>query len=123
VILDDPSMVGAIGIIFNFYDSKNSWVIEVYSNGVYRIFSVINGSFVTTKQEASSSINKGSGAKNTIKVVQNTSSMDLYINNSLVENFTIPLRGGSFKTGIITSAPPASSPVAGQFNNFKLTRN
>lgn len=121
-LADDPTMVGATGIIFNYVDNNNHAGAEVYTNGYYRVWIKTLGTISNLKESDNVNISQGNGVKNTLKIVQLSETVEFFVNNSLIGNFAISLPNSSFKVGIFTG-DPSSTPVTGEFNNFLLTRN
>ena len=124
--LDTVTKLGSAGVIFNYIDSFNYYALEVYTSGNYSIVEKTNNSdSVLVTQTLSNAINTGSGVKNTIKIKQNTTSLQLFINNISVATFAIPLAKTYSQVGLFTETrvPTESySPTNGLFNNFALTR-
>ncbi|WP_439127338.1 hypothetical protein, partial [Polaribacter sp.] len=73
------------GIIFGREDSSNQNLFYINGNGSYSIKRVKNGSDNYLKNwTSSSSIRKGNGAYNVLKVVKNGKNLEYYINNTKV---------------------------------------
>jgi len=124
--LDNPYKIGEIGFVFNFIDDNNFHLLEIYSNGTYRIYVRNNGNYssiVTTT--FCSTIKTGSGVKNTIKIIQNKTTMELQINNISINTFSIPISNVNTRIGLTTGTGVSLNnftPVTGLFNNFILIK-
>jgi hypothetical protein len=125
-ILDDPGMLGGMAIVFNYVDHGDYDVAEIWTDGTYRIWIRTNGNISTfVNFTSSSAINAGSGSKNTIKVIQNQSDMQLVINGTSMGTFTLGLPSSLVQTGpaTFTASPPYYTPVTTLFNNFSIVKN
>ena len=124
--LDNINLLGNIGLIFNYIDGSNYSVLEIFNNGTYRIFKRNNGVTSTIiPTTICAAIHIGSGVYNTIKIVQNNTSLELQLNNILVGRFSIPLPNAYIKVGITAGTGGTNgqfTPVTGLFNNFILIR-
>jgi len=124
--LDDPSQWGAIAIVFNYADHNDYDVAEIWANGTYRIWTRINGNISTLVNFTySADINTGSGTKNTVKVIQNQSAMQLVINGFSMGTFNLALPSSLVQTGPATATAGSQdyTPVTGLFNNFSIAKN
>jgi hypothetical protein len=118
--------IGAVGIIFNHIDANNYSRADVWTNGTYAIVTKTNGTFTTNISSTYSSvINPLSGSENTIKVIQNASTLELLINNTSVATYPISLPASNCSSGVValTDPNPYYTPVTGWFNNFILSKN
>ena len=123
--LDSTSQQGSMGVIFNFVDRKNFDILEVYNLGYYMIWQQSNGlDSVLVKPTYSNAINTGIGIKNSIKIIQNSSTLQLLLNNASAGTFALPLVKTYSQVGIFagTSVPPYYTPVDGLFSNFIITK-
>jgi hypothetical protein len=118
----DTSRTTAIaGMIFNWTNHGNYFVVELTSKGNYRIWERIDGSISTFQSPTfSAAIHTGNLARNTIKLIQSAETMELIINGTSVGTFDIWLPDVFFKVGLSTSTGQA--PVKGLFNNFILEK-
>jgi hypothetical protein len=124
--LDNSNMIGNIGIIFNHLDYKDFAVAEICSNGAYDIWQVSGGTFSSIMNPILSyAINKGSGAKNTIKIIQNETSLELQINNVSIGTFPVYLPDAYVGVGMSTSTVFNNfyTPATGLFNNLIISKN
>ena len=125
-VLDNTSLLGSVAVIFNRVDSIDYTVAEVWTNGTYRIWKKVNGTNSTLVNFTyNSAIQSYSGNKNTIKVIQNQSSMELQINNTSMGTFNISLPAQLVETGpaVSTAGSPTFTPVTGLFDNFSIWKN
>ena len=125
--LENSDKLGNIGFVFNHIDNSNYSVIEICNNGTYRIWTKNNGIDSTIVSSTfNSAINTGNGIKNTIKIIQGSSSLELQINNNSIGSFSIPLpKSTYFTVGISTgTGVPITyfTTVKGLFNNFILSK-
>ena len=124
--LDLSSQQGCIGLIFNYVDPNDYYILEVYNYGDYRIWQRLKGSTVILNNSTySTAINIGSGFKNTIKINQDSTSLKLSINNAPIGTFAIPLINSYTRVGLVigTGVPSAYyTPMDGLFNNFSITK-
>lgn len=123
--LDDPSKVANVGFVFNYIDANNYSVVDIYSAGAYDIWSISSGQ---PKQVVAATpikeVSFSPSAYNTIKIIQNSSQVELKINDVSVTKGDLKLPSSNFKVGIFagTQTDPYYSPVKGYFNNFILTQ-
>jgi len=125
-VLDSTDLTGNVAVIFNVADNIDFDVAEVWTNGTYRIWTRINGSTSTLVNFTySTAIKTGSGSKNTVKVIQNQSNMELQINGVSMGTFILPLPSSLVQTGpaVATASNPGFTPVTGLFNNFSIAKN
>ena len=124
-LLDDINLRGNVAIVFNHVDHINFDVAEVWTNGTYRIWTRVNNVTSTfVNYTYSSAINTGSGSKNTIKIIQNQSTVELQINNVSMGTFNIALPSALVQTGPgVATAISYYTPMAGIFNNFSIGKN
>jgi len=83
------SLLHAQGMIFRWGDTgENGYVFHMGGNGRYLILKVINGSytFLIPEWTDSDAIKTGYDVWNTLKVVGSGTTMEFYINNTLVES-------------------------------------
>ena len=126
--LDNPSDIGYVGIIFNHTDVTHFSIIQVDNTGEYFIWSYNNGNYATNAPLTySPAIQRESGVKNTIKIIQSTTSVELQINNNTMGTFTLPIPTNYIQVGLLAGTVPSNSnyytPVTGLFNNFIITEN
>lgn len=120
--LDDPNQLGTIGIVFNYLDHNNYSLVEVLNNGQYSIWTKNNGVYSNVVSSISSAILTGNGVKNTIKIIQNMTSMELQINNNSITKASISMPN-NIKVGIyIATGFQNYTPTTGLFNNFILSK-
>jgi len=125
-VLDNTNQQGAIGILFDQIDSIDYTVAEIWTNGTYRIWQKVNGlNSILVDFTYNTAIQTGSGSKNTIKVIQNKSDVEMVVNNISMGIFTIPLPAQLVKTGpsVSTASALNFTPVTGLFNNFSISKN
>ena len=126
IVLDNPSQLGGMAIVFNYVDHGDYEVAEIWSNGTYRIWTRTSGNISTlVNYTVSSAINHGSGSKNTVKVIQNQSNMVLQVNGISLGTFNIALPSSLVQTGPATSTSGLTyfTPVTCLFNNFSIVKN
>jgi hypothetical protein len=125
-LLDNTNQTGGFAIVFNYTDDNDFDVAEVLTNGTYRIWQKTNGSNSTlVNYTVSAAITPGSGSINTIKVIQNQSSMQLLVNGISLCTFNITLPSSLIQTGpaAIAIGQPLFTPVTTLFNNFSIAKN
>jgi hypothetical protein len=123
-IIKTPNINGLseIGLIFNYIDALDYSALAVSNNGSFWIWKRVNGSnttLITTTY--SSAILTGYNEVNTIKLIQNTTSIELIINAVSQGHFSIALPDKYIKTGFFTGT--ISTSTVGLFNDFVLTKN
>ena len=119
--INNSNEIGFVGIIFNRVDKNNYCVVELCSNSTYRIWKRTNGSITNILTSTYSSIiNTDNSAKNTIKVIQGSSSIQLFINNASLGSFNLSIPNVYFQVGVSTSTYLV--PVIGLFNNFIIEK-
>lgn len=123
--LDDTLKLGNVAVVFNVTDNINFTVAEIWTNGTYRIWTRVNGTTSTVVNfTTNSAIQTGSGSKNTIKLIQNQSTMELQVNNVSMGAFNISLPSSLVQTGpAVATAISNFTPMAGLFNNFSISKN
>jgi len=73
---------------------------------------------------ANAAIQTGYGSKNTIKLIQNKTTMELRVNNVSMGTFNIALPTALVETGpAVATAISNFTPVTGLFNNFSISKN
>ena len=124
-VLDNTNLTGNVAVVFNYVDNINFAVAEVWTNGTYRIWTRVNGNTSTLVNFTyNSAIQSYSGKKNTIKVIQNQSSVELQINNISMGTFNLALPSQLVETGpAVATAISNFTPVTGLFNNFSISKN
>jgi len=122
--LINANQTGNIGFLFNYVDAKDFSLLQIFSNGTYAIWAMKSGTYsCIVSSTVSSAIQSGSGAKNTIKIIQGQSSMQLVINNTIIGNYPITFPGSYIQVGIYASDnTPNVYPFIGLFNNFIMAR-
>lgn len=132
--LDDPSKTGYIGIVFNHTDVNHYSIFEINNNGTYFIWTYNNGSTTTIALNTQcSSFKIGNGAKNTLKISQNSNKIQIRVNEVLSGTFPATMPGDTMQAGVFVGtinvkvpsnvAGLYNSPTTGIFNNFILTKN
>jgi hypothetical protein len=124
-ILDDPSQRGNVSVVFNYTDNVDFNVAEIWTNGTFRIWTRANGITSTTVGfTVNSAIHTGSGSTNTIRLVQDQTTTQLYVNNILLGTFNIPMPAKLIQTGpAVATAKNNYTPETGLFNNFSISKN
>jgi hypothetical protein len=133
--LDDPSKTGYIGIVFNFTDNNHYSVFEINSDGTYFIWTNNNGSTTSVAPNTQcSSFKTGSGAKNTLKLSQNSHEIQLRVNDVVTAKFKVAMPSENMQAGVFVGTLNIKvpnnvdkglfyTPTTGLFNNFILTKN
>jgi hypothetical protein len=124
-VLDSASQPRNVAVIFNFVDNNNFAVAEIWTNGMYRIWTWANSQrTIVADYTLSTAIITGPGSKNTIKVIQNQTIMELKVNNVSMGVFVIALPSSAVQTGpAVANGASNFAPVTGLFNNFSIARN
>jgi hypothetical protein len=124
-VLDDAGQLGSVAVIFNVVNNSNFDVAEVWTNGTFRIWTMANsGASTLVNFTFSPAINTGSGNKNTIKLVQSQSTVELLVNNTAMGTFNLVLPSGLVEAGpAVATAGTGFTPVTGLFNNFSILKN
>jgi hypothetical protein len=123
--LDNVAQLGNVAVVFNLTSNTNFSVAEIWTNGTFRIWTRVNGATSTLVNfTTNSAIQTGSGSKNTIKLIQNQSTMELRVNNVSMGTFNISLPSSLIQTGpAVATAVSNFTPMAGLFNNFSISKN
>jgi hypothetical protein len=132
--LDNPSETGYIGIVFNHTDNNHFSVFEINNDGTYFIWTYNNGSTTTiVPYTQCSSFKTGNGAKNTLKLSQNSNKIQLRINDVVAGSYPSTMPSDNIQAGVFVATlnikVPSNvtgvffSPTTGLFSNFILTRN
>jgi len=123
--LDNSGGSDNIALIFNHCNNSNYDIVDIWTNGTYRIWQKVNGNdSILLNNTFNSAINTGSGSKNTIKVIQNQSNMQLLVNGVSMCTYNIGLPAVYVEAGIGIGTSGANfTPVTGLFNNFSISKN
>jgi len=119
--IDNSDMIGEVGMIFNRIDKNNYCIVEISNNGTYRIWQRINGNITSIiSSTLNPVIRSGLSVKNTIKIIQSSTSVQLLINNTSIGTYNLSIPNTFFQVGVTTATYLV--PVTGLFNNFMIEK-
>jgi hypothetical protein len=123
--LSDTTKEGYAGFIYNFIDIYNHTVFLISPDGYFEIFNVANGVYsYPTPWTQTGAIKKGSRVINTIELTQNSSSIEVIINNTQIATFLYALTPNS-RVGLIAHGAYSLSNftnVVASFNNLLIEK-
>ena len=121
--LQDPSKWGAAGIVFDYVDDNNYRVFMISSYGHYYIAQKVNGGYSTlVNWSASSAIDTGSNAVNTLKFTQQQTTEEFFVNGKSLGQYAYGQSPNS-KVGFITDTSGMEpTVVVGEFDNLLIEK-
>ena len=125
-ILQDVSKSGYVGFFFNSSSNTNYSVFCIYTDGKYGIWKY-DGAYTTVISPTySAAIRKGSGSKNTIRLAQNKTHVNVQVNNQNLGTYALALPPTMNSAGLMVGAMNLNygfTQVRGVFNNFVIKTN
>jgi eukaryotic-like serine/threonine-protein kinase len=96
---------------------ENGYLFLIGQDGKYRLYIFTNASSTVLRSGSSNSINKGLNQTNTVAVVANGSTIDLYVNNHKIDSVT----NSTYSQGLIgVTATELNNPTEVVFSNAKV---
>ncbi len=122
--LTDTSKLGYCGFIFNFVDINDYTALMITSGGRFGIFEFANGSYsMPVPITQTNALKQGSGVVNTIQLTQNSNSVEIRINDTVINNFTLALVSNG-RVGLFAQSATDRSftNTIGGFNNLVMKK-
>jgi hypothetical protein len=123
--VENLKKVGYLGVIFNLIDTNNYSSFEIGSDGSYFIWNFNKGKYTYLGYASyNQEVKTTSGAKNTLKVTQNASTIDFQINTVYIKTISLAMLKSAIQVGVSVDTDSALfTPTTNLFNNFIISKN